>query len=80
MRNFRKEAKAVQDIVREYRRAVRTNGPFHSAHEGYAVILEEMDELKTEIWKKPKNRSMTKMRKEAAQIGAVALRLIVDFC
>ena len=80
MRNFRKEAKAVQDIVREYRRAVRINGPFHSAHEGYAVILEEMDELKAEVWKNSKKRSLEKMRQESIQVGAMALRFIVDNC
>jgi hypothetical protein len=53
--------------------------PFHSAHEGYAVILEELDELWTEI---RSNQAIPgrndRMRKEAIQVAAMALRFLVD--
>jgi len=54
--------------------------PFASAHEGYAILLEEMDELKTEIWKHQSKRDMARMRKEAIQVGAMALRFVFDVC
>lgn len=39
----------VSDLVsRELERANRDNPPFHSRHEGYAVILEEAEELSEE--------------------------------
>ena len=50
--------------------------PFNSAHEGYAVILEELDELWDEI--KRKDRSEPNMRGEALQVAAMGLRFIVD--
>ena len=52
--------------------------PFHSAHEGYAVLLEEVDELWDEVKKKPRNREPQKMRAEAIQIAAMALRMVLD--
>ena len=40
----------VSDLAsRELERANRDNPPFHSRHEGYAVILEEVEETKEEI-------------------------------
>lgn len=69
---------AVSAIIEEFVRATRTSGPFSSAHEGYAVILEELDELWEEIRKRNVDRDMIKMRKEAVQVGAMALRFLVD--
>lgn len=53
---------------------------FHSAHEGYAVILEELDELKAEVWKNGKVRDREKLRAEARQVAAMALRFMIDVC
>jgi hypothetical protein len=72
--------KAVDDAVRELLSAVGRYGPMASAHEGYAVILEELDELKAEVWKSPKKRDMRAMREEAVQVAAMALRFIRDVC
>ena len=35
----------AQEVVEELERAEAKFGPFNSSHEGYAVILEELDEL-----------------------------------
>ncbi len=66
------------DIAKEYDYAVSIFPSFHSAHEGYAVILEELDELKTEVFKKKEKRDYTLMRKEAIQVAAMAIRFIRD--
>ncbi|HOE18904.1 MAG TPA: hypothetical protein PK344_15995 [Syntrophorhabdaceae bacterium] len=74
------ELVAMTAIVVELRRATSINGPFHSAHEGYAVIKEELDELWEEIKKKAVERDPEKLQKEAVQIGAMAARFIIDIC
>lgn len=53
---------------------------FNSAHEGFAVLLEEVDELKQEVWLKQKNRDVQDMRKECIQVAAMAMRMILDVC
>lgn len=73
-------ARVLQDAGAELAKALRKYPKMHGPHEGYAVILEELDELKAEIWKKPKKRSLQKMRKEAVQIAAMALRFMMDVC
>ena len=68
---------AMIDIVQEYDQAVNRFGTFASSHEGYAVILEELDEL----WDEVKNNSSKKvMRAEAVQVAAMAWRFMVDCC
>lgn len=51
-----------------------------SAHEGWAVILEEMDELWDEVKKSPKNRDPEAMKAEAIQLAAMAMRFLIDVC
>lgn len=64
----------------ELERATTDYGPFVSYHEGYAVLLEEVDELWDEVKKKPSERDPVKIKKEAVQVAAMALRFLVDLC
>jgi len=71
----------LDDVAREVFRAERKHEPMNSAHEGYAVILEEMDELKTEVWKGGSvPRDLAAMRKEAIEVAAMAVRFVRDVC
>ena len=65
---------AVGLIVEEFTRASNRYAPFNSPHEGYAVILEELDEMWTDI---KRNGNPTA---EAVHVGAMALRFLVDLC
>lgn len=59
----------------------RANWPkFYNAHEGYAVLLEEMDELKAHVWTNQRKRDLPAMRKEAMQVAAMALRFMTEVC
>ncbi len=75
--NTRAESKALKEIAREYVRATEKFGGFATTHEGYAVILEELDELWDEI---KANSTKKAMRKEAMQLSAMAFRFMVDCC
>ncbi len=67
------------EIMNELLRAQSLGfGLFDSPMEGYAVILEEADELKAEVWKNQKTRDLARMRKEAIEVAAMALKLIVS--
>jgi hypothetical protein len=50
----------------------------HSAHEGFAVILEEVDELKAEVWKRGSARDLEAMRRELVQVAAMCARMAID--
>jgi NTP pyrophosphatase (non-canonical NTP hydrolase) len=50
---------------------------FVNQHEGYAVMLEEVDELWDEIKKKQKDYDLLKQKKEAIQVAAMAVRIAV---
>jgi hypothetical protein len=54
--------------------------PFNSAHEGFGVLLEEVDELKAHVWTNQKRRDLVAMRKEAIQVAAMAIRFAHDIC
>lgn len=55
-------------------------GEFNSAHEGFAVLLEEVDELKAHVWTNQKKRDLQAMRKEALQVAAMATRFAMEVC
>jgi hypothetical protein len=63
-------------MVLELKSATRKFGPFNSVHEGYAVILEELDELWAAI--KDKKSNDEALLKEAIQVGAMAMRFVYD--
>lgn len=71
---------ALCDVEAELKEALANWPDFNSAHEGYAVLLEEVDELKKHVWTKQKNRELSEMRKEAIQVAAMALRFAIEVC
>lgn len=71
---------AGESAVQEVNRAAMDYRAFTSPHEGYAILLEKMDDLKEQVWKKPGTRDFNAMRKEAVQVAAMALRFIADVC
>jgi len=68
----------AQLLIREYAGASNKFGAFHTVHEGWGIIREEYLELEDEIRKKHHNKE--KMRNEAIQLGAMAIRFIYDVC
>ena len=67
-------AEAGSELVR----ASKLHREFTSAHEGYAVILEELDELWDEV--KKREPDIEKMRHEAIQVAAMAMRFVLNVC
>ncbi len=67
-------------VLHEVLRAKAKFLPFNSAHEGYAVLLEEVDELWDEVKKNQRVRDKAHMRKEAIQCAAMAVRFVLDVC
>lgn len=73
-----KESTAFKLVKDELDRATEIHGSFASPHEGYAVLLEEVDEL----WQDVKKGEGTSHRgtSEAVQIAAMAIRYLIDLC
>lgn len=62
----------------ELARARAMHAPYTSSHHGYAVLLEEVDELWEEVRKRRQNRDPLAMLRELIQIAAVAARFAED--
>lgn len=74
------DCQAGDEAVHELRNA-RANWPkFNSAHEGFAVLREEVDELWEHVKTNQKRRDLAAMRKEAIQVAAMALRFAEECC
>lgn len=69
--------KAMELICQEFSDSTCDQGEFHSRHEAWAVLREEVDELWDVIKANGTNREL---KEEAVQVGAMALRLLVDCC
>lgn len=71
----------AREVQAEVERAMTLfPGPQHSAHEGYAVLLEEVDELWQHVKTNQAKRDLAAMRKEAVQVAAMAVRFVVEVC
>lgn len=64
--------KAIVAAVEEAVGTLEEHGPFHSAHEAYAVLLEEVDEL----WEAIRANDLNNAIEEATQVAAMALRFL----
>lgn len=71
---------AAREAAEEVVRARTLHTPMNSAHEGFAVLNEEFDELKAHVWMKQKKRDLPAMRKEAIQVAAMAIAFAVEIC
>ena len=65
----------ADEIASARRKHPRTQSSFH---EGYAVILEELDELWAEIKKQGPKRNRAKILGELVQVAAMAQRMAED--
>jgi hypothetical protein len=87
----RVSADTLNEVGVELAKARQTHAPMNGHHEGYAVMLEEMDEL-WEVCKRNTHKQSivnveqaridkrAAMRKEALQVAAMAVRFIEDVC
>lgn len=67
--------RVIDLVISELGRArLKFPAGFHSGHEGYAVIQEELDEL----WDAVKHDQALAAAHEAVQVAAMALRFIDD--
>lgn len=73
-----KKSKFNQQVQEELNSARKKHGPMRSAHEGYAVILEELDEVWEEVKKKTKDRDMVNLYTELIQVSAMAQKMAED--
>jgi hypothetical protein len=69
--------KAFAEVDEELKQAVQKFPVFNSGHEGWAVIKEELDELWEEVRKYPRADNR-RLRKEAVQVAAMAIRFILN--
>jgi hypothetical protein len=66
------------EVDQELTRAMAHYPRMNSAHEAYAVILEEVEELWQEIKVKQAHHDHAAMRREAVQIAAMVTRFVID--
>ena len=66
------------EVAAELARAITKHGPMRSAHEGWSVILEELEELRDHV--RADTGRGPEARKEALQIAAMGLRYAMDLC
>ena len=80
LERFAAIARFLREVRDEYESVRREHGEhYHSAHEGWAVMFEEVDELWDEVRKKRKNRDPRSMRRECVQVACCALKFALSF-
>lgn len=71
---------AADAVLEEIAKARARFGPMHGPHEGYAVLLEEVDELWEEIVnnKRPASEYGQAIYDEAIQVAAMGICIMVE--
>lgn len=69
-----KEEDVIKQIFNEFVRARQKFAPMRGPHEGYAVILEEFDEM----WDAIKGNDLAHARKECLQVAAMCLAFLLE--
>lgn len=64
----------IESVTRQLERARVKHANMNSLHEGYAVILEELDE----VWECVRRDDRDGARKEVLHVAAMALRFYED--
>ena len=64
----------------EHNNAISQYPAFHSMHEGYAVLAEEVDELWDIVRQKDAERDLDHAYQECIQIAAMAMRFATECC
>lgn len=72
--------KLLNEIQTEYERSNSKYPAFHSTHEGYAVIAEEVDELWDLVRQNKGVQGNDQFRKECIQIAAMAVKFVKSLC
>lgn len=75
VKTYAKHDRAIGDMQEELVRASK-RGPFHSLHDAYAHILEELDEVWDHVRTKQRDRDLDATRKELVQVAAMAIKAI----
>jgi len=71
---------AVELIKEEVERVGRALPPLASPHEGYAVLLEGLDNLKRHVFTKYNQRDLDAMRIAAIAVATIAARMADEVC
>ncbi len=72
------EIKFNKLVEEELVKALKTHGPETSYHQGYAILLEEVDEFWDIVKQKSSKRNHLDALKELVQISAMAQKLAED--
>ena len=67
-------SRIVNEVLEELTRATAKFGEMRSSHEGYGIILEELDEA----WSEIKCNDTDRACEEMIQVAAMAIRFIYD--
>ena len=70
---------ALDEVRGELFRAIENFPPFRSAHEGVAIVDEEMREFRNAAYW-PHRRGAGDEEEEVMQLAAMAVRYLVDVC
>ena len=76
-------SRVLRQVDEEVCEAIEAFPPMNTAHEGWAIIKEELDELWEDVRRKNDGSDQGRdvdMRKEAIQVAAMAVRFILDVC
>lgn len=66
----------LEEIAQEVSKAESLHPPYNSPHEGWAVMEEELHEVREEIYANKVPGALQRMRAEALQLAGTAVRFI----